>query len=134
MHSNPVDQAQHSVHHVHELIQRIFTTAGAVGQAAISELMPAFADTFSMVTTGGAIVQRAQVEGMFKGATGARPGLDIVVSDVHLVWQEGATVALRYKEVHRLAGVETARLSLVILDVSAKPVRWQYLHETALSA
>lgn len=133
MHSNNIERAHHSVHHVHDLIHRIFTCSAPAGQAAISELMPVFADTFSMVTTGGAIVHRDQVAHLFHRAMGARPGLQILVSDLHTVWQAGDTVAVRYQETHRLAGVSSARLSLVILQATPAGVRWHYLHETALS-
>ncbi len=78
MHSNTIERAHHSVHHVHELIHRIFTCPAPTGQAAITELMPVFADTFSMVSTGGAIVDREQVAQLFHRALGARPGLQIL--------------------------------------------------------
>jgi hypothetical protein len=133
MHSNNLDQAHHSIHHVHELIQTLFTSQQGVGQAAISQLMPVFAKDFSMVTTTGTLVGREQVEQMFKGAVGARPGLQIFLTDLHTVWQEGASVAVRYKETHRLNGTEAARLSVAIMEVENQRVQWHYLHETALS-
>lgn len=133
MHSNYVDQAIHSVHHVHALIHTIFTTPAPASGAAIAELMPVFAQSLSMVTTGGDIVGRDQIAQMFTGAAGARPGLEIRVSDVQVVWQQGASVALRYQEVHRLQGVETARLSLAIIEVGPTGARWHCLHETAIN-
>ena len=130
MPTTTLERACHSVHHVHELIHTVFTAAQ--GQAAIAELMPAFADEFRMVTTQGVEVNRQQVERMFQGAAGARPGLQIEVSDVQAVWQAGNGVTLRYREVHRLQGVETARWSVVVLSVGEAGVQWHFLQETAI--
>jgi hypothetical protein len=130
MNNNLVEQAQHSIHHVHELIHRVFTDTDGSGEAAIAPLMAVFAEHFSMVTTSAAVVGRAQVEQLFKGAVGAREGLEILISDLHTVWHEGSTVALRYKETHRLNHVETSRISVAILRVEHHDVQWLYLHET----
>ncbi|WP_085580204.1 MULTISPECIES: DUF4440 domain-containing protein [unclassified Pseudomonas] len=132
MNNNPVEQARHSVHHVHELIHRVFTDADGTGEAAIAPLMDVFTEDFSMVTTSAAVVGRAQVEQLFKGAVGARPGLEIVISDLHTVWREGATVALRYKETHHQNQRETSRISVAILRVHHHSTQWLYLHETPL--
>ncbi|MBC3775624.1 DUF4440 domain-containing protein [Pseudomonas sp. SWRI99] len=132
MNNNLVERAQHSIHHVHELIHRVFTDADGVGFDAIAPLMDVFAEHFSMVTTSAAVVDRARVEQLFSGAVGARRGLEIVISDLHRVWQEGSTVALRYKETHRLNQIETARVSVAILQVRHHDVQWLYLHETAI--
>jgi len=134
MPSPNLDQARESVRQVHEQIQHIFATPGPAGHATIAALMPVFADDFSMVTTAGRLVTRAQVEQLFSGGQGARPGLEIRVSELQGVWQTGDSVAVRYKEVHRLAGVQTARLALAILTVTSAGVRWQALHETAIAA
>lgn len=133
MNNNPVEQAQHSIHHVHELIRRVFTDTDGTGAATVEALMAVFAEHFSMVTTSAAVVGRAQVEQLFKGAVGARKGLQILISDLHTVWHEGTTVALRYKETHRLNHVETSRISVAILRVEHHHVEWLYLHETPIS-
>ncbi|MFJ2536785.1 MULTISPECIES: DUF4440 domain-containing protein [unclassified Pseudomonas] len=133
MNNNLVEQAQHSIHHVHELIHRVFTDTDGTGEASVEPLMAVFAEHFSMVTTSAAVVGRAQVEQLFKGAIGARKGLEILISDLHTVWHEGATVALRYKETHRLNQVETSRISVAILCVQHHDVQWLYLHETPIS-
>ncbi len=133
MSNNPVEQARHSIHHVHELIQRVFTNADGAGEAAIVPLMDVFAEDFGMVTTTAAVVGRAQVEHLFKSGVGARPGLEIAISDVHTVWHEGATVALRYKETHRQNQQETSRISLAILHAHHHSTRWLYLHETPIA-
>jgi hypothetical protein len=133
MNNNLVEQAQHSIHHVHELIHSVFTDSDGAGEAAIAPLMAVFAEHFSMVTTSAAVVGRVQVEQLFKGAVGARKGLEIHISDLHTVWHEGSTVALRYKETHRLNDVETSRISVAILRVQHHNVQWLYLHETPIS-
>lgn len=133
MNNNLVERAQHSIHHVHELIHRVFTDADGTGAGAVAPLMDVFAEHFSMVTTSAAVVGRAQVEQLFSGAVGARKGLQILISDLHTVWHEGATVALRYKETHRLNHRETSRISVAILQVGQHDVQWLYLHETPIS-
>ncbi|MBH3405316.1 DUF4440 domain-containing protein [Pseudomonas glycinae] len=133
MNNNPVELARHSIHHVHELIHRVFTNADDAGEAAIAPLMDVFSEDFSMVTTSAAVVGRAQVEQLFKGAVGARPGLEIAISDLHTIWHEGPTVALRYKETHRQNQYETSRISVAILRVHQHSTRWLYLHETPLA-
>ncbi|AHZ71827.1 hypothetical protein OU5_4748 [Pseudomonas mandelii JR-1] len=133
MHNKIVEQAHHSVHHVHELIQTLFSDANGQGQAMLEPLMSAFAEHFSMVTTSAAIVSRATVEQMFKGAIGAKPGLEIIISDLQTVWQEGHSVAIRYKETHRLDQRESSRVSVAIIDLHHRNTQWIYLHETPLS-
>lgn len=130
MNNNPIEHAQHSIHHVHDLIHRVFTNADDAGTAALTPLMDAFAEDFSMVTTSANVVGRDQVEQLFRGAIGARPGLTIVISDLHTVWQEGETVAISYKETQRLDEYENSRISVAILRVHPDKVQWQYLHET----
>lgn len=132
MPTTKLERACHSVHHIHELIHTAFSAAHGPAQTAIAELMPAFADDFRMVTTQGVEVNRQQVERMLQGAAGARPGLQIEVSDVQPVWQDGNGVTLRYREVHRLQGVETARWSVVVMTVGEAGVQWHFLQETAV--
>ncbi|MDR2299339.1 MAG: DUF4440 domain-containing protein [Comamonas sp.] len=124
--------AAQSIHDVHVLIHTIFTQPGDAAQAATQALMPVFAENFSMVTTGGQIVTRAQVQQMFEGAAGARPGLQIAVDALQPVWHAGPHVALRYREIHTLAGIVTARYSTALLEVTASGVLWHALHETAI--
>lgn len=133
MHNKIVEQAHHSVHHVHELIQTLFSDANGQGQSMLEPLMSAFAEHFSMVTTSAAVVSRATVEQMFKCAIGAKPGLEIIISDLQTVWQEGHSVAIRYKETHRLDQRESSRVSVAIIDLHHRNAQWIYLHETPLS-
>ncbi|BCT32022.1 DUF4440 domain-containing protein [Pseudomonas sp. BNK-6] len=126
-----VKQAQHSVHWIHQLIHRVFTDQRGDGAACIEQLLPLFAEDFQMVTTSGALVGRAQVEQLFRGALGTRAGLEIIVSDLHCLWQEGHSAAIRYKETHCLDQSQTSRLSLAIIRVQDDAVQWLYLHETA---
>lgn len=130
MHNKIVEQAHHSIHHVHELIHTVFTDANGKGQATLELLISTFAEHFTMVTTSGAIVSRATVEQMFKGAVGAKPGLEIVISDLQTVWQEGNSVAIRYKETHRLGQRESSRVSVAIIGMHHHNAQWIYLHET----
>lgn len=133
MNDQNLKAAAQSIHDAHVLIRTIFTQQGEAAQAALKALMPVFAENFSMVTTGGQIVTRAQVQQMFERAAGARPGLQIAVDALQPVWHAGPHVALRYREMHSLAGVATARYSTAMLEVTASGVLWHALHETAIA-
>ncbi len=131
MHQLIVKQALHSVHHIHQLIHRVFTHQPGDGSPCIEQLLPLFAEDFQMVTTTGTLVDLPQVEQLFRGALGARAGLQIEVSDLRCVWQEGQCAAIRYKETHRLEQVQTSRLSLALIRIQDESAQWLYLHETA---
>ncbi|BCJ06400.1 DUF4440 domain-containing protein [Mitsuaria sp. RG] len=133
MPEHAIARAERSIHHVHELIQMVFTRPVAESQSVLGGLMAVFADDFSMVATTGTQVTRQQVEQLFKGAAGTRPGLQITVSDVQVVWQAGLNVAVRYKETHRLQGMAQARWSLALLECGDRGVVWRCLHETAIA-
>lgn len=130
---DPIDQAEHSVHHVHELILQVFTNADGNGAASIEPLMQAFADNFSMIGISAIPLNRSEVEQLFREAVGARAGLEIEISDLHTVWQQNGTLALSYVETHRLNGTEHQRVSVAILRTQTDGVKWPYLHETPLS-
>ncbi|GAB2823081.1 DUF4440 domain-containing protein [Comamonas piscis] len=124
--------AERSVHEVHELIQTIFAGEPGMARAAMGQLMPVFAEGFSMVTTAGAVVRLPQVAAMFQQSVGGRPGLRIEIGEVETVWQTGSSVALRYQETHHLNGTATARWATAIVDCANGVLRWRCLHETAL--
>ncbi|MCJ7957662.1 MAG: DUF4440 domain-containing protein [Pseudomonas sp.] len=126
-----VKQAQYSVHWIHQLILNVFSNQRGDGAACIEPLLGLFAEDFQMVTTDGALVDRQQVEQLFRRALGQRPGLQISISEVRCVWQEGQSAAIHYKETQRLDQVASARLSLAIIRVQDSSVQWLYLHETA---
>ncbi|MGA5484175.1 DUF4440 domain-containing protein [Pseudomonas siliginis] len=128
-----IEQAEHSVHHVHELILRVFTDADGAGAASIEPLMQAFAEDFSMVGISGDALTRVEVEQLFKGAVGAKAGLDIEISDLHTVWQEDDMLAVSYVETQRLDGAQHSRVAVAILSGQPEGVKWVYLHETPLS-
>lgn len=130
---DPIDQAEHSVHHVHELILQVFNNADGNGAASIEPLMQAFADNFSMIGISATPLNRSEVEQLFREAVGARAGLEIEISDLHTVWQQNETLALSYVETHRLNGTEHQRVSVAILRTQTDGVKWLYLHETPLS-
>ena len=125
------EQAIHSIRQVHDLIHQVFTNHQGQGVAAIEQLMPAFAEDFSMVTTTGAQVDRAQVEQMFRGAMGTRAGLQIHLSEWQCVWQQPQVAAIRYRETHRQGTSITSRFSLAIIGLDQGSAHWLYLHETA---
>ena len=104
MNDQNLKAAAQSINDVHALIQTVFTQNGDAAQAATKALMQVFAEGFSMVTTGGRIVTRAQVQQMFESAAGGRPGLQMAVDELTTIWQAGSHIALRYRETHMLAG------------------------------
>ncbi|UVL93436.1 DUF4440 domain-containing protein [Pseudomonas siliginis] len=128
-----IEQAEHSIHHVHELILRVFTDADGAGAASIEPLMQAFAEDFSMVGISGGALTRVEVEQLFKGAVGAKAGLDIEISDLHTVWQEDDMLGVSYVETQRLDGAQHSRVAVAILSGQPEGVKWVYLHETPLS-
>ncbi|UMZ13604.1 DUF4440 domain-containing protein [Pseudomonas sp. MPFS] len=130
MHQSIVKQALHSVHQIHQLIHDVFTHSQGDGAAQVEQVMALLAEDFQMVTTAGALADREQVKQLFRGALGARQGLQIEVSELHCVWQEGQCAAIRYKETHRLEHVQTSRLSLALIRVQDDSAQWLYLHET----
>ncbi|PYC28728.1 DUF4440 domain-containing protein [Pseudomonas mosselii] len=132
MPEHAIARAERSIHHIHELIQVVFSRPAAETQSVLGGLMAVFADDFSMVGTTGTLVTRQQVEQLFKGAAGTRPALQITVDNVQVVWQAGVNVAVRYKETHRTQGVTQARWSLALLECSNRGVVWRCLHETAI--
>lgn len=131
MHKRNIERAQHSVHAIHELIHGVFTDRGGKGRHLLEPLMEHFAEDFSMVTTHGQIVGRAQVEQLFRSAVGARPGLQILISDLQLIHVEASCVILRYRETHSRDGEHTARWSSVLMRVTQDSQQWLSLHETA---
>ncbi|NIF82088.1 DUF4440 domain-containing protein [Comamonas sp. Tr-654] len=133
MNDQNLEAAVQSIHDVHELIRTVFTEQGDAARAATQTLMQVFAEGFSMVTTGGRIVDRAQVQQVFGGAAGGRPGLQIAVDEVQPVWHAGQHVALRYLETHVSALERHARYSTAILEVTVSGVLWHALHETAVA-
>jgi hypothetical protein len=130
---NLIELAEHSIHHIHELILRVFTDADGNGAASIEPLMQAFAEDFSMVGISAIPLNRPDVEQLFRSAVGAKKGLDIEISDVHTVWQQDGMLAVSYVETHRLNGAEHSRVSVAILSAQAAGVKWLYLHETPLN-
>jgi len=131
MHTSSAEQAIHTIEQVHDLIHHIFTDHQGQGLAAIEQLLPVFAEDFSMVTTTGAQVDRTQVEQMFRGAMGTRSGLQIHLSEWQCVWQQPQVAAIRYRETHRQGTSITSRFSLAIIGLDQGSAHWLYLHETA---
>ncbi|WP_153788879.1 DUF4440 domain-containing protein [Pseudomonas sp. EMN2] len=129
-----IARAEHSIHHVHELIQMVFSRPAAETQAALGGLMAVFAEDFSMVGIAGTLFHRQQVEQLFRRIAGTRPGLEIEIDEVQVVWLAGMNMAVRYKEVQRLQGVTQARWALAILECSERGVMWRCLQETAVGA
>ncbi|MBR8651728.1 DUF4440 domain-containing protein [Achromobacter sp. Marseille-Q0513] len=131
MQDTAIELAARNIHRVHDLIHAIFTHP-TDSQAALDALLPMFTPGFSMVTTAGDVVALDQVTQMFRLAAGKRPGLEIAVDEVQPVWRDETGIAMRYRETHRLNGVETSRRSVVIMKRASQGLLWHYLQETAV--
>ena len=115
----------------HTLIARWLGDADCP-DSLLARLMARFSTDFEMIAPGGKTLDRAELEPFFMAHRGARPGLEIEISDMqHLCGSEkGATVA--YRERQSVPGqAPTLRYSVVIFenDVSGAIV-WRYLQET----
>ena len=131
MRDTVIELATRNIHRIHDLIHAIFTHP-TDSRAALDALLPMFTPGFSMVTTAGDVVALDQVTQMFRLAAGKRPGLEIAVAEVQPVWRDETGIAMRYRETHRLNGVETSRRSVVIMQRASQGLLWHYLQETAL--
>lgn len=132
MPDSAIARAEHSIQHVHELIQRVFSHPVSETQAVFGGLMAVFAEDFSMVSPTGTLFDRQQVEQLFRRIAGTRSGLEIEIDEVQVAWRAGVNVAMRYKEIQHLQGVTQARWALAILECSERGVVWRCLHETAV--
>ncbi|MGD8163084.1 DUF4440 domain-containing protein [Pantoea sp. FN0307] len=97
-------------------------------------LLARFSPEYSMVTPGGALLDFTTLNAFFRTQRGARPGLEIDISDMQVVTEseKGATVV--YKELQKLPEQgPTLRFSTVVFELNHDgEVSWRHLHETSL--
>ncbi|MDV5353537.1 DUF4440 domain-containing protein [Enterobacter asburiae] len=104
------------------------------GEGDCAALMARFSDRFSMITPGGATLDKPALVNFFQAQCAARAGLSICVDDIELLaeWESGA--ALRYRETQQLPDQAAhQRWSTVVLDKDNGKLLWRHLHETALA-
>lgn len=104
------------------------------GEGDCAALMARFSDTFTMITPGGATLDKSALVNFFQTQRAARTGLSIRVDDVELLaeWESGA--ALRYRETQQLPDQAAhQRWSTVVFEKDGGKLMWRHLHETALA-
>ncbi|WP_378732276.1 hypothetical protein [Nocardia brasiliensis] len=110
-----------------------------LGTDAEPEVLESFAgtqhDTFSMVTTSGARLSRSELLSGLRRARNSRPGLDIEISDVEVLFAEGDVTVVRFLERHHFAGKHADRRTTAFLTTESTPprYRWRALHETPVT-
>lgn len=108
---------------------------GSAAPDALDAIMARFAPDFSLVTTGGAALDRATLTQLFAQAHGARRGCRIVIDDIAVIatWQGGAV--LGFTEHQSSEAATNVRRSTAVFDIdAARNVRWRRLHETFVTA
>lgn len=104
------------------------------GEGDCAALMARFSDAFTMITPGGATLDKPALVNFFQAQRAARKGLSIRVDDVELLaeWESGAV--LRYRETQQLPDQSAhQRWSTVVFEKDAGKLMWRHLHETALA-
>ncbi|MHC0463259.1 DUF4440 domain-containing protein [Kosakonia cowanii] len=104
------------------------------GEGDGAALMARFSDAFTMITPGGATLDKPALVNFFQAQRAARTGLSIRVDDVELLaeWESGAV--LRYRETQQLPDQSAhQRWSTVVFEKDAGKLMWRHLHETALA-
>lgn len=104
------------------------------GEGDCAALMARFSDAFTMITPGGATLDKPALVNFFQAQRAARTGLSIRVDDVELLaeWESGAV--LRYRETQQLPDQSAhQRWSTVVFEKDVGKLMWRHLHETALA-
>jgi len=104
------------------------------GEGDGAALMARFSDAFTMITPGGATLDKPALVNFFQAQRAARTGLSIRVDDVELLaeWESGAV--LRYRETQQLPDQSAhQRWSTVVFEKDVGKLMWRHLHETALA-
>lgn len=117
----------------HVLIRRWLGNKDANDEIC-ENLLARFSPEYSMVTPGGSLLDVTTLTTFFHTQRGARPGLEIHISDMQVVSEseKGATVV--YKELQQLPEQNsTLRFSTVVFELNHDgDIVWRHLHETSL--
>jgi len=117
----------------HELIRNWLSNKDAHDDVC-EKLLARFSPGYSMVTPGGTLLDFTTLSTFFRTQRGARPGLDIDISEMQMVAESEGNATVVYKELQQLPGQNaTLRFSTVVFEVNdAGKVLWRHLHETSL--
>lgn len=116
-------------------IERWLSGADAT-PAARDALIAQFAPNFSMVLTDGRALDLAGWRALLERLSGAKPGLHITLSDVHVLAADDTHATIAYREAQRAATGElpARRATAVFERDAAGTVRWLHLQETFCTA
>ncbi|EMH4161363.1 DUF4440 domain-containing protein [Pluralibacter gergoviae] len=116
---------------VHLLIRRWFSEPGCP-QAIYNELIARFSDDFAMVSPGGLTLDYSRLETLFLSLRGAKPGLDIDISQMRIVAEHPGGATVTYAERQTLSGGDaTLRYSVAVFaKAPGERIIWHYLQET----
>lgn len=106
---------------------------GDVTEAAFcADLLARFSPDYSMVTTGGKLLDKTSLTAFFSAAGGSRPGLTMEIVDLRLIQESATGATVFYREIQSLPdGARTERFSSVIYEKTADgTLLWRHLHET----
>jgi len=117
----------------HELIKEWLGNETAKDEVC-EDLLTRFSPAYSMVTTGGGLLDFTTLNSFFRTQRGARPGLAIEISDMRVIAESDTGATVVYKELQQLPDQSpTLRFSTVVFE--SKPngkIIWHHLQETAL--
>jgi len=114
-----------------QLIQWLFSGADTDPAAGI-RLLAHFSEHFSMTATGGQQLDYQMLASFFAQAAGSKPGLQIVVTDLAVLYESEQAVVVRYREAQEFGdGSANLRHATALFDKSTGGgMLWRHLHET----
>ncbi len=117
----------------HELITRWLGNSETPVEVCES-LLSHFSPSYSMVTTTGALLDFTSFNSFFRTQRGARPGLEIEITDMQIVAESDKGATVTYKERQQVPGQSaTLRFSTIVFEVDQNSCTiWRHLHETSL--
>lgn len=117
----------------HELIKEWLGNEDARHEVC-ENLLARFSPDYSMVTTGGGLLNFTTLNAFFRTQRGARPGLEIVISGMQMITENGSGATVVYKELQQLPNQRpTRRFSTAVFELNHNgKVFWRHLQETSL--
>ncbi|XXN66542.1 DUF4440 domain-containing protein (plasmid) [Enterobacter ludwigii] len=118
----------------HDLIRHWLGNADAPDEVC-EKLLARFSPAYSMMTTSGVLLDFTQIISFFRTQRGARPGLNIKITDLQIVAESESGATVIYKERQQIhAQGATLRFSTVVFETNQYgTVIWRHLHETSMS-
>ncbi|MGK3135285.1 DUF4440 domain-containing protein [Pantoea trifolii] len=117
----------------HELIRNWLGNSAADDEVC-EKLLARFSPAYSMMTTGGVLLNINQLKSFFRTQRGARPGLNIEITDLQIVAESEGGAIVTYKERQKICELAaTLRFSTVVFELNQDgSVIWRHLHETSM--